>query len=100
MNRKAFVNLLAVCGDAYVYYNSKVSNKQKYYVCTLDFKTEYVRNLYLAKYKKEPPTLSSVRKAKESSVLAFCWDLNDFKAIDCETVTAIEPLSDVLRNNF
>lgn len=100
MNRKAFVNLLITHGDAYVYYNSKVSNKQKYYVCTLDFKTAYIHDMFVNKYKKEPPTINSMRKGKDNQVLAFCWDLNDFKAIDCETVTAVEPLSDVLRNNF
>lgn len=100
MNRKAFVNLLITQGDAYVYYISQVSNKQKYYVCTLDFKTKYVYDLYVAKYRKEPPTLSSIRKADDKHVVAFCWDLNDFKAINAETVTSVEPLADVLRNNF
>lgn len=98
MNRKALVNLLISHGDAYVYYNSKVSNKQKYYICTLEFKTKYIRDLYVAKYRKEPPTLNAVRKGKDNQILAFCWDLNDFKAIDCESVTAVEPLSAVLKN--
>lgn len=99
MTRDAFVNLMFMHGDAYTYYNSKISNKQKYYVATLDFTTKYIRDKFIAKYGKEPPTRASIRKGKDRSVLAFCWDLDDFKAIDAETVTAVEPLSDVLRNS-
>ncbi len=99
MNRKAFVNLMNMHNDAYVYYNSKVSNKQKYYVCTLEFSTEYVKKAYIKKFNKVPPAMREIRKSEEQTILVFCWDLNDFKTIDLNTVTSIEGLSDVLRNS-
>lgn len=99
MNREAFVNLMMTHNDAYIHYISRVSEKQKYYVGTLDFtNTDYVRDLYVKKYKTVPPTSKQIRDGKDKEILVFCWDLNDFKKIDVETVTSIEGLSETLKN--
>lgn len=99
MNRNAFVNLMLTHNDAYIHYISSVSQKPKYYVGTLDFtNTEYVRSLYVKKYKTVPPTSKQIRESKEKDILVFCWDLNDFKRIDIESVVSIEGLSDTLKN--
>jgi len=99
MNRDAFVNLMLTHNDAYIHYNSKVSKKMKYYVGTLDFvNTDYVRELYVDKYKTVPPTAKQIREGKGSNVVVFCWDLNDFKTIDVDSVSSIEGLADTLKN--
>lgn len=99
MNRSAFVNLMLSHNDAYINYISKVSEKQKYYVGTLDFtNTKYVRDLYVKKYKTVPPNSKQIRESNDSEILVFCWDLNDFKKIDIESVVSIEGLADTLKN--
>lgn len=85
--------------DAYINYSSKVSRKVKYYVGTLDFtNTAYVHDMYCEKYKTVPPTVKQITQETGNNVLVFCWDLNDFKSIDVQTVVSIEGLSSTLKN--
>ena len=99
MKRESFVNLMLTHNDAYIHYNSKVSKKQKYYVGTLDFvHCEYVRDLYKSKYRKNPPTSKEIKEGNEDNILVFCWDLNDFKLVDIDSVVSIEGLADTLKN--
>lgn len=98
MNKSAFISRMVEVGDGYVNYTSTDSGKQKYYICTLNFKTKYVRDKYVEKYGIEPPTLSKLRKDKTDKILCFCWDLNEFKSVNTAKVTSIIPLSSVLNN--
>jgi hypothetical protein len=98
MNKETFITRMLDCGDGYVNYTSTDSAKQKYYICTLNFKTKYVRDKYFEKYGVEPPTLSKLRKDKTEKILCFCWDLNEFKSVNVNKVTSIVPLSTVLGN--
>ena len=89
MNNKNFFNKMAEAGDAYVYYTSPVSKKQKYHILTLDFDSApYIKEKFLAKNHSE---------VKEGQVKAFCWDLDDFKNIEVAYVYKVQPLSEVLR---
>lgn len=96
MNKPAFIQTVTAAGDAYVDYVGKHSGKKKYFIVTLNFKTPYVRDIYFAKYGTEPPTLKQLENDKSNKILAFCWDLNDFKSINIETVVKVTPLADVM----
>jgi hypothetical protein len=98
MNKNTFIAKLLDAGDAYVNYMSTDSEKQKYYICTLNFKTKYVRDKYFEKYKVEPPTVSKLKKDVTDKILCWCWDLNDFKSINTVKITSIVPLATVLGN--
>lgn len=98
MDKNSFINRMVEVGDGYVYYMSTDSGKSKYYICTLNFKTKYVRDKYVEKYGIEPPTISKLKKDKTSKILCFCWDLNEFKSVNVGKVTTIVPLSSVLNN--
>lgn len=99
MNRESFVNLMFTHNDAYIHYDSKNSKKRKYYVGTLDFvHCDYVHDLYKAKYRKNPSTSKEIKEGKGNNILVFCWDLNDFKSIDIDSVVSIEGLADTLKN--
>lgn len=73
-------------GDAYVFYVSPVSNKQKYHICTLDLQgCPYISDKLAQRPSMAEPKIGSIR--------AFCWDLNDFKNIEVSTVTSVVPMS-------
>lgn len=99
MKRESFINAMLTHNDAYINYNSKISKKIKYYIGTLDFfNTKYVRDLYVEKYKKNPPTLKQTRESTGENILVFCWDLNDFKNIDVQSIVSVDGLSSTLKN--
>ncbi len=74
-------------GDAYIYYTSPVSGKQKYHIGTMDLDNKYIQAKPGFKVSK-----------KSGSVRVFCWDLDDFKNIDINSVQSIVPLNVVLGN--
>ena len=98
MNKQAFISKMNEAGDGYVNYTSTDSGKQKYYIATLNFKTKYVRDKYFEKYGVEPPTMSKLKKDISDKILAFCWDLNEFKSININKVISIVPLNTVIGN--
>lgn len=100
MDKTIFIRKLLQAGDGYANYTGADSNKSKYCICTLDFKTPYIRDAYKTKYKREPPTTAQQRKSLNPRVLVFSWDINDFRHIVPEKVTSITPLSDVINNEL
>jgi hypothetical protein len=98
MNKQAFISKMNEAGDGYVNYISTDSGKQKYYICTLNFKTKYVRDKYFEKYGVEPPTMSKLKKDLTDKILCFCWDLNEFKSVNITKVISIVPLNVVIGN--
>ena len=86
MTKDSFKKRVAECGDAIITYKSKVSRKQKYNVCTLDFSTPYIQD----KPNKAVET--------DSNVLLFCWDTDTFRLLNPESVVSIVPLSYILHN--
>lgn len=71
--------------DLIINYRSQQSKKLKYIVATTDFSTKFIKN------KKRP-------KEAEGKLLVYCWDSDTFKQLDTSTITSIEPLSSVLKN--
>jgi hypothetical protein len=96
MQRKTFVAKLIDAGDGYLNYIGSESTKLKYYIGTLNFKTKYVRDKFVEKFGKEPPSIKSVKNDNSERLLVFCWDLDDFKSINPEKIISITPLSAVL----
>jgi len=99
LNKNTFISAMNLAGDAYVDYVGKHSGKKKYFIATLNFKTKYVRDIYFSKYGTEPPTMKQLESDKSDKILAFCWDLNDFKSINVNTVVKITPLQDVMEGS-
>lgn len=93
MKIETFKQKMYEAGDAYVYYVSLVSNKQKYHICTL----ELDNNQYINNKLAQRPSMAS---PKDGSIRAFCWDLDDFKNIEVSTVTSIVPLSAMLNRTY
>jgi hypothetical protein len=93
MKIETFKQKMYEAGDAYVYYVSPVSNKQKYHICTL----ELDNNQYINNKLAQRPSMAS---PKDGSIRAFCWDLDDFKNIEVSTVTSIVPLSAMLNRTY
>lgn len=91
MNFSTFKEKMDTAGDAYVYYKSPVSGKQKYHICTMDFSTEYINK------KLKEQTTGSI-PLKPGTIKVFCWDLDDFKRIDVASVQQIVPLNSVITN--
>lgn len=93
MKLDIFLDKMNRAGDAYVYYVSPVSKKQKYHVCTLELDTcEYIQNKLKARARMADPLVGQVR--------AFCWDLDDFKIIDVSQVNNVVPLSSMLKQDI
>lgn len=89
MQTETFFKKMAEAGDAYIYYNSPVSKKQKYHIGTVDFAASpYTNEKFLSKNHSE---------VKDGQVKLFCWDLDDFKNIEVAYVYKIVPLAEVLR---
>ena len=89
MIKSELEKLITEYGDAIVNYRSQNSNKLKYCVCTLDFRTPYIQ-------KKKKNKL----KEPEGTLLVFCWDTDSFKMLKYAQVTSVTPLGAVLRNNI
>lgn len=90
MNYDKFCQKMNEAGDAYVYYRSTVSNKQKYHICTMEL---FDGNKYIA----DKLAKRSLSIPKPGQVKVFCWDLDDFKNIDVSQVVSVVPLSSALR---
>ncbi len=73
-------------GDAIITYRSKNSRKLKYNVCTLDFSTPYIQ-------KKKNRAIES-----DDTLLLFCWDTNAYRLLNPSSVTKVEPLASLLKN--
>lgn len=86
MKIETFKQKMYEAGDAYVYYVSPVSNKQKYHICTL----ELDNNQYINNKLAQRPSMAS---PKEGSIRAFCWDLDDFKNLEVSTISSVVPLN-------
>lgn len=85
MKLDIFLERMNRAGDAYVYYTSPVSKKQKYHVCTLELDNcAYIEEKLKARARMPDPQAGQVR--------AFCWDLDDFKLIDVQLVTSVVSL--------
>lgn len=92
MKLDIFLDKMNRAGDAYVYYVSPVSKKQKYHVCTLELDNcEYIQNKLKARARMADPL--------EGQVRAFCWDLDDFKIIDVSQVNNVVPLSSMIKQD-
>ena len=90
MNFDIFNQKMMEAGDAYVYYVSPVSNKQKYHICTTELDNcKYIQDKLTQRASMAPP--------KPGTVRAFCWDLDDFKNIEIAQVVSVVPLASVLR---
>lgn len=90
MNFDIFKQKMNEAGDAYVYYVSPISNKQKYHICTI----ELDNCKYITDKLSQRPAMSV---PKPGTVRAFCWDLDDFKNIEISQVVSVVPLSSILR---
>jgi hypothetical protein len=75
-------------GDAYVYFKSSVTHRDKYYICTLDTSTPYIKE-----------KLHNNLKAPVGSIKVFCWDSNSFKILEVSKVTKIIPLSTIVKQS-
>lgn len=86
MKKQELINLLHEHGDAVINYRSKNSGKLKYNVCTLDFANPYIQ--------------SKRNRAKESedTLLMYCWDTDSYRLLNPESVTTVDPLSSLLKN--
>ena len=73
-------------GDALITYRSAISNKLKYNVCTLDLDSLYIS------------TKNNKSTETQDTLLMFCWDTDTYRLIRPANVTAVVPLSKVLRN--
>ena len=90
MNFDIFNSKMLEAGDAYVYYVSPVSNKQKYHICTIELDNcKYIMDKLAQRPSMAAPKIGTIR--------AFCWDLDDFKNIEVSQVVSVVPLSSVLR---
>lgn len=89
MQADTFSRKMADAGDAYIYYTSPVSKKQKYHVGTIDFDA--------SPYTQEKFSSKNHSDIKQGQVKVFCWDLDDFKNLELAYINKIEPLADVLR---
>ena len=89
MQTDTFIKKMDEAGDAYIYYTSPVSKKQKYHIGTLDFKA--------SPYTLEKFGLKSHSETKTGQVKVFCWDLDDFKNIEVAYIYKVVPLAEVLR---
>lgn len=93
MKFETFKQKMYEAGDAYVYYVSPVSNKQKYHICTL----EIDNCKYISDKLAQRPSMST---PKDGSIRAFCWDLDDFKNIEVSTITSVVPLSAMMNRTY
>ena len=86
MKKEELADLVNDYGDAVITYRSENSNKLKYNVCTLDFRTPYIQ--------------SKKNSAKESTetLLLFCWDTDSFRLLKPANVTSVVPLASILKN--
>lgn len=89
MQTETFHKKMAEAGDAYIYYNSPVSKKQKYHIGTLDFDA--------SPYTKDKFATKNHSDIRQGQVKVFCWDLDDFKNIEVAYIYKIVPLAEVLR---
>lgn len=93
MKLDIFFEKMNRAGDAYVYYTSPVSKKQKYHVCTLELDNcAYIKEKLKARARTPDPQAGQVR--------AFCWDLDDFKIIDTSQVNNVVALSAMLKQEY
>ena len=86
MKKEELADLVNDYGDAVITYRSENSNKLKYNVCTLDFRTPYSQ--------------SKKNRAKESTdtLLLFCCDTDSFRLLKPANVTSVVPLASILKN--
>lgn len=93
MKFDTFKQKMFEAGDAYIYYVSPVSNKQKYHICTLELDNcKYI----LDKQAQRP----SMPVPKPGTIRVFCWDLDDFKNIEVATVTSVVPLAAMMNKVY
>jgi hypothetical protein len=89
MKRSVFEKKMAEAGDAYIYYNSPVSKKQKYHIGTLD--------LLACQYTADKFKTKNHSEVRDGQIKVFCWDLDDFKNIETDYIYKVVPLAEVLR---
>jgi len=89
MKLEKFKHLMALAGDAIVYYTSKNSRKKKYLVCTADLKS--------CKYIKDKLTDNS--PLERDVVRVYSWDKDAFRLLDVNTVTQVVPLAEEMERN-
>lgn len=93
MKLDIFLEKMNRAGDAYVYYVSPVSRKQKYHVCTLELDNcQYIQEKLSKRQGLSDPEPGHVR--------AFCWDLDDFKLIDVQLVTSVVSLQSQVKQEY
>ena len=86
MKKEELKTLVRSYEDAVITYRSKHSKKLKYNVCTLTFSTPYIQ------------TKRNRAKETEDTVLFFCWDTDSYRLLNPESVTRVDPLSNLLKN--
>jgi len=86
VKKEELIALVKEYGDATINYRSKNSRKLKYNVCTLDFDLPHIQ--------------AKKNRAQESdnTLLLFCWDTDSYRLLTPQSVTSVEPLSAVLKN--
>ena len=92
MQHEKFLDKMNAAGDAYVYFTSPVSGKQKYHICTADLDNcVYIQN----KHNKRGALIA----AKSNQVWVFCWDTDNFKLLDTAQVTNVVGLNTMVRQD-
>lgn len=92
MKHSEFVNRMYDSGDAYINYISPISKKLKYHIGTTDFSEKtspYVANKWKAYQNKQ--------EVNNTTVVVFCWDLDEFKYINLSQVTFVIPLNQIIK---
>lgn len=84
MRKEQIRNSLISNGDSIVNYRSANSKKLKYIVCTVEFDNAYIN-------------LKAKPEEQKDKILVFCWDSDNFKQLNTELVTSVEPLNNVLK---
>jgi len=89
MNKGRVIGLLKQYGDGILTIGNPKKETAVYYLCTLDFKNQYIKNR--TKRKKPWPK-------NKTDIVVFNWTDNKYSILNPEIVTKVTPLSEILGN--
>lgn len=92
MNITTFLSRMDNAGDAYIFFKTSNSPREKYHIGTLDFTNNYIST-------KKAQESYKTREVPDSHVKVFCWDADAFKLLDVHSITKVIPMGMIIKQN-
>lgn len=92
MNFDTFLSRMDSAGDAYIFFKTSNSPREKYHIGTLDFSTRYIAD-------KKANEVFRTTEVPDNHVKIFCWDSDNFKLLDVRKVVKVIPLNMMVKQN-